>query len=110
MENPAFSAVEARIIAREHPSGVGLQLLAHNARILADPEVRRRLLRNGHAPTQIITLLLRSKPLATIYQVGISHDVPETTKTFARSELRRAFTERSPDEKVALILKTEGAC
>ena len=46
MENPAFSAVEARIIAREHPSGIGLQLLAHNARILADPEVRRRLLRN----------------------------------------------------------------
>lgn len=108
MENPNFSVVEARIIAREHPSGVGLQLLCHNARLLADPEVRRRLLRNGHVSTQVIALLLRGKPLATIYQVGISHDVPENTKTFARAELRRAFTERSPDEKVALIIKTEG--
>ena len=108
MENPAFSTAEARVIAREHPSGVGLQLLAGNPRLLADPEVRRRLLRNSHVSTGVIALLLRTKPLLMIYQVGISHDVPENTKSFARAELRRAFNDRSPDEKVALILKTEG--
>lgn len=108
MENPNFSVVEARIIAREHPSGQGLTLMCGRAKLLADPEVRRRLLKNGHATQGIIALVLRGRPLATIHQVGISHDVPENTKTFARSELRRAFGERSPDEKVALILKTEG--
>lgn len=108
MENPNFSVVEARIIAREHPSSIGLQMVANNARLLADSEVRRRLLRNGHVSAQILGALLRGKPLLSIHQVSISHDVPENTKTFARSELRRAFGERSPDEKVALILKTEG--
>ena len=108
MENPNFSVNEGRIIAREHKSGIGLQMLTARARMLADPEIRRRLLRNGHVSQQIIGALLRGKPLLMIYQVGISHDVPENTKTFARSELRRSFGERSPDEKVALILKTDG--
>jgi hypothetical protein len=108
MENPNFSVAEARVVAREHTSSVGLMMLVHNSRILADPEVRRRLLRNGHTSVQIIGTLLRGKPLLSIYQVGISHDVPENTKTFARSELRRAFGERGPEEKVGLILKTDG--
>ena len=108
MENPNFSAVEARVIAREHPSGQGLTLLAQRAKILADPEVRRRLLRNPHVTATLVQTVLRGRPLLTIHQVSISHDVPENSKTFARQELRRTFGERSPDEKVALILKTEG--
>lgn len=108
MENPDFSVNEGRIIAREHRTGIGLQLLTANPRMLADSEVRRRLLKNGHVSAQIIGALLRGKPLLAIYQVGISHDVPENTKTFARAEMRRAFADRGPDEKVALILKTEG--
>ena len=108
MENPNFSVIEARIIAREHPSGMGLGLLAQRARILADPEVRRRLLRNPHVSAPLVQTVLRGRPLFTVHQVSISHDVPETTKTFARQELRRTFAERPPDEKVALIIKTEG--
>jgi len=87
---------------------VGLQLLVHNPRMAADPEVRRRLLRNPHVPAAVVGNVLRGKPLLAIYQVGISHDVPENTKGFARAELRRTFNERGSDEKVALILKTEG--
>lgn len=108
MENPNFSVNEARIIAREHKSGIGLQMLTQRTRLLADPEVRRRLLKNGHVSAQIIGTLLRGKPLLSIYQVGISHDVPENTKSFARAEMRRAFAERGADEKVPLILKTDG--
>ncbi len=108
MENPGFSVMEARIVAREHPSSVGLQMIAGNSRLLSDGEVRRRLLRNGHVSALIMAALLRGKPLLSIYQVSISHDVPENVKTFARSELRRSFGERSPDEKVALIMKTDG--
>jgi len=108
MSNPNFSAIEARIIAREHPSGQGLTLLAQRPTLIADPEVRRRLLRNGHVTAPLVQTVLRGRPLITVHQVSMSHDVPENTKTFARQELRRAFAERSPDEKVALILKTEG--
>lgn len=108
MENPNFSVVEARIIAREHPSGQGLTILAHRAKLLADPEVRRRLLRNAHVTGPLVATVLRGRPLLIIHQVSTSHDVPENSKTFARQELRRAFGERSADEKVALILKTEG--
>ena len=108
MENPSFSAIEARIIAREHPSGIGLALLAGRPRLLADPEVRRRLIRNPHVTAPIIQTVLRGRPLFTIHQVSISHDVPENSKTFARQELRRAFATREPEEKVALIIKTEG--
>lgn len=108
MSNPNFSAIEARIIAREHPSGQGLTLLAARPNLLADPEVRRRLLRNGHVTAPLVQTVLRGRPLITIHQVSMSHDVPENTKTFARQELRRAFGERAPDEKVALIIKTEG--
>lgn len=108
MENPNFSVNEARIIAREHRSGIGLQMLVQSPRLLSDPEVRRRLLRNGHVSAQIIGTLLRGKPLLSIYQVGISHDVPENTKSFARAELRRSFGDRGPEEKVGLILKTDG--
>lgn len=108
MENPNFSVNEARIIAREHGTGVGLGLLAHNARMIADPEVRRRMIRNPHVSAQVVATLLRGKPLQAVYQVSISHDVPENSRSFARSELRRAFSERSPDEKAALIIKTEG--
>jgi hypothetical protein len=108
MENPNFSVQEARVIAREHPSSVGLGMIASTPRMLADPEVRRRLLRNQHVSTQIMGLLLRGKPLISIYQVSISHDVPENSKSFARAELRRAFSTRDPEEKVALIIKTDG--
>lgn len=108
MENPGFSAIEARIIAREHPSGIGLGLLAHRARLLADPEVRRRLLRNPHVAAPLVQTVLRGRPLLTIHQVSTSHDVPENVKTFARQELRRSFAQREPDEKTALIIKTEG--
>ena len=108
MENPNFSVNEARIIAREHKSGVGLGLLAHSARMLADPEVRRRMIRNPHVSSQVIATLLRGKPLQSVYQISISHDVPENSRSFARTELRRTFGERSPDEKAALIIKTEG--
>ena len=108
MDNPNFSVVEARIIAREHPSGQGLTLLAQRAKLLADPEVRRRLLRNGHVTQALVQTVLRGRPLFTIHQVSISHDVPENSKNFARQELRRTFGERGPEEKAALILKTEG--
>lgn len=108
MENPSFSPVEARIIAREHPSGIGLALLAQRARLLADPEVRRRLLRNPHVTAPLVQTVLRGRPLFTIHSVSISHDVPENVKTFTRQELRRSFATREPDEKTALIIKTEG--
>jgi hypothetical protein len=108
MDNPNFSTNEGRIIAREHKTGVGLQLLTGNPRMLADGEIRRRLLKNGHVSAQIIGALLRGKPLLAIYQVGISREVPENTKSFARAELRRSFGDRGPEEKVGLIMKTEG--
>ena len=37
-------------------------------------------------------------------------DAPEQTRAFARDTLRAAFTQRGAEERVELILTTEGRC
>ena len=110
LKNPACGADHARIIAREHHNGVGLQHLARIPRYLRDQEVRRQLLKNRNSGPQIINKLIENRPLSQIYQSAIDRNVPEQTRMLARSTLKRVWTRREADEKVALIVKTDGRC
>lgn len=110
LSNPNCTTEHARIIAKEHHNGVGLGHVARNPRYLRDPEVRRQLLKNKHSGPKIIERLIGNQPLITVYKTAIDRNVPEQTRTFARTTMKRSWNNRESDEKVALIIKTEGRC
>jgi len=108
LENPRTGLAHARLIAANHRNPVGLEALAARSAFLADREVQRLLLRNNQSPETIVRRLLASRPLPQIYECCQSHDLPERHRHTARGVLRGRFSGASPDERVQLILTTEG--
>jgi hypothetical protein len=108
LENPRVGLGHARLIAAHHRNPVGLDALAARAAFLIDREVQRLLLRNSQCSEPVVRRVLVSKPLPQIYVFCQSHDLPERHRTTARSVLRSQFSTASPDERVHLILTSEG--
>jgi len=108
LENPRTGLAHARLIAAHHRNPVGLEALAARTVFLGDGEVQRLLLRNNQSPEGVVRRLLASRPLPRIYESCQSHDLPERHRQTARAVLRSRFTGASPDERVQLILATEG--
>jgi hypothetical protein len=108
LENPRTGLSHARLIAANHRNPVGLEALAARSAFLSDREVQRLLLRNNQSPETIVRRLLATRPLSQIYESCQSHDLPERHRHTARSVLRGRFSGASPDERVHLILTTEG--
>jgi hypothetical protein len=108
LENPRTGLAHARLIAANHRNPVGLEALAARSAFLGDREVQRLLLRNNQSPETMVRRLLASRPLPQIYECCQSHDLPERNRHTARSVLRSRFAVASPDERVHLIITTEG--
>ena len=108
LENPRTGLGHARLIAAHHRNPVGLEALAARTAFLGDGEVQRLLLRNNQSPETLVRRLLASRPLPRIYESCQSHDLPERHRQTARAVLRTRFSAASPDERVQLILATEG--
>ncbi|HXK12009.1 MAG TPA: hypothetical protein VMT70_20390 [Vicinamibacteria bacterium] len=108
LENPRTGLTHARLIAANHRNPVGLEALAARSAFLGDREVQRLLLRNNQSPETIVRRLLAARPLPQIYEACQSHDLPERHRHTARGVLRGRFSGASPDERVHLILTTEG--
>jgi len=108
LENPRTGLAHARLIAANHRNPVGLEALATRPAFLGDREVQRLLLRNNQCPETIVRRLLASRLLPQIYESCQSHDLPERHRHTARSALRSRFAVASPEERVQLILTTEG--
>jgi hypothetical protein len=108
LENPRTGLAHARLIAANHGNPVGLEALAARSAFLSDREVQRLLLRNNQSPETMVRRLLASRPLPQIYECCQSHDLPERHRHTARGVLRGRFSGASPDERVHLILTTEG--
>jgi hypothetical protein len=108
LQNPRIGLGHARLIAAHHRNPVGLDAMAARPAFLSDREVQRLLLRNSQSPEPLVRRLLASKPLPQIYASCQSHDLPERHRATARSVLRSQFSTASPDERVHLILTTEG--
>jgi hypothetical protein len=87
---------------------VGLEALAARPAFLSDREVQRLLLRNIQSSEALVRRLLASRRLLQIYECCQSHDLPERHRQTARSILKVRFTAASPEERVDLILTTEG--
>lgn len=110
LENPLTGALHARLIAAHHRTAAGLEMLAARAAFAHDGGVRRALLQNPLLPASLYRRLWSPRRLLEQYQVMASRDAPEQTRAFARDVLRAAFNQRGAEERVELILTTEGRC
>jgi hypothetical protein len=75
-----------------------------------DPGVRRALLQNPLLPPPLFRRLWSPKRLLEQFLVATSHDSPEQIRAMARDLLRTSFNQRPGEERVELILTTEGRC
>ena len=110
LENPRFSLTQARLVAAHHPTPSGLDALAARAAFAADAGVRRALLRNPQLSTGLLHRLYGSRRLLEQHKLVVSRDLPEQTRRAARELLRARFSTAEPDERVEVIVKTEGRC
>jgi hypothetical protein len=108
LENPRTGLVHARLVAAHHRNPVGLDALAARVAFLRDPEVQRLLLRNSQTSDPLVRRLLSSRRLVEVYNAGHSPELPERHRRTARELLRSRFAAASPEERVELIVVTEG--
>jgi len=110
MENPSAGLVQARLIAAHHRNPPGLEAIASRVPYANDAGVRRALLQNPQLTGTVFRRLWSSRRLSEQYLVTISRDAPEQTRRLARDVLRTSFLQRTGEERVELILSTEGRC
>ena len=108
LENPHAGLAHARLIAAWHPNPVGLEALGRRGDLVRDGEVQRLLLRNNQTPTHLVRQLLIHRRLHDVHNVAQSHEAAERHRSTAREVLRTRFATASPEERVELILTTEG--
>jgi hypothetical protein len=108
LENPRCGLAHARLIAAHHLNAAGLEALAARNEFLHDAEVQRFLLRNPQTPGHIQRRLLLNKRLPELYRTGQDRDASDRTRAAARELLRERFAKGSPEERVELIVITEG--
>ncbi len=70
--------------------------------------MQRRLLRNTASGDNLVRRILHPKRLLETYKTTLDREVPDRTRTTARSLLRTKWATAEPDERVALIWTTEG--
>jgi hypothetical protein len=106
--NPRAGLAHARLVAAHHGNAVGLDALAEKTALVQDGEVQRLLLRNPQASVPLVQRLLSRRRLAEVYQTSQSRELPERNRRTAMEALRRRFSETTSEERVELILRTEG--
>jgi hypothetical protein len=110
LDNSRFGPVHARAVALHHRTPQGLEILARRSQLLRDAHVQRRLLQNIQLPETVLERIIRQRRLIDVYRTSVDRDVPERTRTRVRSRLRRCYSAAEPDERAALVIKTEGRC
>lgn len=109
-ENPRAGQAHARLVAAHHRTAAGLEMVGGKAAFAHDGGVRRGLLRNPLLPASLYRRLWSPRRLLEQYLVTASRDAPEQTRAAAREVLRATFNQRGAEERVELILTTEGRC
>jgi len=110
LDNPQLGLAQARLIARHHHTPQGLEAMTARAAFAADAGVRRGLLGNPQLPAGLFRRLWQGKRLLDQYKITISREAPEQTRRTAREVLRSRFATGPAEERVELIMKTEGRC
>lgn len=108
LDNPRAGLAHARLAARHHLNPAGLEMLAGRPGLAADTGVRWLLVRNPQLTAPLFRRLLGSRRLRESYKIAVDRDVPENNRRAARELLRSRFASGSAEERVELILSTEG--
>ncbi len=108
LRNPRFSLSHARLVARHHRDAQGIDGLCTHAAFAADDVVRRELLRNPQLQAGAVRRLWGSRRPLELYQWTASREVTEQTRRTLREILRSRFSTCSAEERVEVIIKTEG--
>ncbi|MBN9681078.1 MULTISPECIES: hypothetical protein [unclassified Corallococcus] len=108
LENSRVGLAHARLIARHHRNPVGLEAMVARAAFASDTGVRRFLVRNPQLPAALFRRLWAMRRLMEHHKLTVDRDVPEQTRRTARELLRQRFSTGPSEEKVELILNTEG--
>lgn len=108
MDNPRAGLSQARLIAAHHGNAVGLDAVGEKPALVQDTEVQRLLLRNPQTPAPLLQRILSRRRIADVYNATQSRELPERNRAGALQLLRRRFSEVSAEERVELILRTEG--
>ncbi len=110
LENPRAGLAQARLIAAHHRNPIGLEAVASRVSFANDVGVRRELLQNPQLPGTVFRRLWSSRRLLEQFLITTSREAPEQTRRLARDVLRTSFLQRTGEERVELILSTEGRC
>lgn len=108
--NDEVGLQHGRLIAAHHYNPVGLDALATDPRFLRDRQVQRFLLRNRHSGEGLLRRILNSQSLPVSYQTLTRRDLSERAQRASLKAFRRCFSQASAEERVGLILKSEGRC
>lgn len=110
LENPTANVTHARLVAEHHRNPVGLDVLGRRVEFARDAHVRRLLLRNNQASERLLARMLAPLTLPQVFRANVGHDLTERARKAARTQLRQKFDRSTAEEKVAVILQTEGRC
>jgi hypothetical protein len=110
IENPNASLIHARLIAEHHRTASGLDVLGHRSAFVRDATVRRFLFRNAQTSERLLARMLSPLTLPQIFRANVGHDLTERARKTARVALREKFDRAPSEEKVAVIVQTEGRC
>jgi hypothetical protein len=110
LDNPRMGATQARLVAAHHRTAAGLEALAGRAAFARDEGVRRALLGNPILPASLFRRLWSGNRLLAQFQVSTNRECTEQVRVMARELLRASFIQRTGEERVELIVATEGRC
>jgi hypothetical protein len=110
LTNPKASMEHARLIADHHRTHVGLDLIGRRSEYVADAQLQRRILRNPQLPDNLLRKIISPKLLTDVYKIAVNREIPERSRGMTRELLQKKFMLASPDERAALLVRTEGRC
>ena len=110
LENPNCAVEQARLIAAHHSTATGLDQLLSRGDLARDAEVQRKLWRNPQLGEGQVRRLTASKRLLEVWKLTVSRESTAQTRSAVMKVLRGKFPSASAEERVELILTTEGRC
>lgn len=109
-ENANATVVHARLIAEHHRNPVGLDAIGRRTEYLRDGSVRRLLMRNQQASERLLLKMIGGLPLPQVFRANAGHELTDRARRAGRTVLRRKFDQAEAEQKVGLIVQTEGRC
>lgn len=108
LSNPQSGPEQLRLIAAHHQNSAGLEWLVQRPEVMRDAHVQRLLWRNPQLNEGQLRRLIQHKRLLEVWKLAVSREATAQTRAGTAKVLRTRFGSASAEEKVELIITTEG--